>query len=468
MGTQEKGKIRSFFEKAGDAISESGANLKHSSVNMYERLIDQRMVLGLTGLSRSGKSTLVTSLINQLLQFDKASMPGFSPVLGGDLLGVKLHPLEDKDLALFPYQKSYQSLCEPLSAWPDSTVDVSGCLLELRLRRKVSGLNPLKHKEFSFFLEIRDYPGEWLLDLPLMDMSFSRWSTQCHGQCATEPRLSLIGSLLQDLQAINPLDTVDKEILLSLNERYKAFLHNCKSGNTPLSLIQPGRFIIPGNISDKDVLSFIPLFGCATLSDAQLDAADENSYYKYCDRLYKRYVTEIIEPFYKTHFKKIDRQLVLVDVINVLSAGPQYIDDVRQALANITDSFSYGHQSRLRQLFTSKIDQVVFVATKIDQVLSEDHEAVRQLLELLVKQAYRHAAYAGVTPYCEAVAAVRASVETPRGTQNAIMGIQTDGDDVGYVHPKIPYRFPESADEWLQYINSVSYTHLTLPTIYSV
>ncbi len=417
-----------------------------------DRLLDRKLTIGLTGLSKSGKSTLITSLINQLVHHDKSKIPGFSPVRGGELLGVRILPLKDKNLAPFPYEKARNNLCEPNPAWPDSTKDISGCLLELRLTRKPRAINLFKRKNFSLYLELRDYPGEWLLDLPLRDMSFSRWSAQCHALYSSEPRAGLIGNLLLDLQEINPLDLVDEKRIKILNGRFKDFLKKCKMADKSLSQIQPGRFLLHGKIPDKSILGFVPLFGCAKLSEAQLSSAKKNSYYKYCERLYKRYVKELIDPFYKIHFGKIDRQLVLVDVINVLNSGPRYVDDLRQALANISDSFSYGKQSRLRQLFTPKIDKVVFVATKIDQVLSEDHEAVRQLLALLVKQAYSDAAYAGIAPQCEAVAAVRSSAERPVRKQRAILGIDLFGKNIGYRHPKIPSQFPETDKAWKPFL----------------
>ena len=76
----------------------------------YQRLRGQRFCLGVTGLSRSGKSTFITSLINQLLNHDTANLPGFAPVLTERLMGVKLHPPEDTDLKTFDYEESYRTI----------------------------------------------------------------------------------------------------------------------------------------------------------------------------------------------------------------------------------------------------------------------------------------------------------------------------------------------------------------------
>lgn len=469
-------KAPKFFKGAYKKMSE----LTDDGLAGIDKLRDQRFCIGITGLSQSGKSTFITSLINQLLQHKTASLPGFSPVLNERLLNVKIHPLQDKELPLFPYDDAYKGLTNPEPQWPASTQDLSGCLLELRLAQTVSKLNPFGREQFSLFLELRDYPGEWLLDLPLREMSFSRWCAQCSAQYTLLPRSELLGDLLVELQQLDPLKDVDEEHLKQLNLRFIKFLNDCKYNGKSLSLIQPGRFLIPGEIDDPSLLCFIPLLKCGSYTEGQLESAGENSYFKVCTQRYKRYVSELVEPFYKTFFSRIDRQLVLVDVVNALNAGPEYIDDMRQALTNITDSFAYGSQNRLFQLFNPKIDKVVFAATKIDQVVSEDHEAVRKLLVLLVNQAYKNAQHDGVEPQCEATAAVRSSKEIEHDGAQGITGRGADGAAIGYTHPTIPSRIPEGSEwqpflDWtipslkppkgLSYQNSDAIPHIRLDTV---
>lgn len=442
-----EGLVSSVFKKPFKSVRDLADDGISSASAQFDKLRDQRFCIGITGLSQSGKSTFITSLINQLHQHDTASLPGFSPVLTERLLGVKIHPLDNSELPQFPYEEAYRRLATPEPRWPESTQGVSGCLLELRLEKTATKLNPFSRKQFSLYLEIRDYPGEWLLDLPLRDMNYSRWCAQCNAQYTQRPRSEILGDLLDDLQQLDPLAEVDESYLSALNERYVNFLRDCKYNSKSLSLIQPGRFLIPGLVDDPRILCFIPLLKCGSYTEGQLSAAADNSYFKVCESRYQSYIKELVEPFYKAFISRIDRQLVLVDVVNALNAGPDYIDDMRQALANITDSFAYGSQNRLLQLFSSKIDKVVFAATKIDQVLSEDHEAVRQLLSVIVKQAYRSAQHEGVQPICEATAAVRSSKEVKHENERGISGFGVDGAPIGYIHPTIPNRIPEG-DQW--------------------
>jgi predicted YcjX-like family ATPase len=412
-----------------------------------DRLRDRRLCIGVTGLSRSGKSTFITSLTNQLLQHKNASLPGFSPVLSGQLIDVRLHPLETEGLATFPYQSAWGRLCSQPPAWPEPTRDTSGCLLELRLKQKSGRLNPFARDHFSLWLEIRDYPGEWLLDLPLRELSFYDWSLECAQLYAQEPRASLAPQLLAELAQLDPLTEVNPAQLEKLQRDFCAFLGACKQQG--LSQLQPGRFLLPGRDDDPQLLAFVPLLNLTGLAEEQLKGAAATSWYATLQQAYKRYVSELVEPFYKHFFSRIDRQLVLVDVVQALNGGPAHIDDMRAALTRITDSFHYGHQSRLLQLFRPRIDRVLYAATKIDQVISDDHEAVRSFLASLVSDAYRHAEYDGIAPSCEATSAVRCSREVDAGGDRAISGLDAQGKPIGYVHPRFPSRLPD-LEHWQQ------------------
>ena len=136
---------------------------------------------------------------------------------------------------------------------------------------------------------------------------------------------------------------------------------------------------------------------------------------------------------------------MLVDVLTALNSGVLYLDDMRQALSNISDSFSYGSQNRISQLFTPKIDRVVFAATKADQILTKDHLSLVKLLSSLVEQAYETAEYEGIIPEILAVAGVRSSKEVPHDGEPGLSGFDTAGNYIGYVNPSIPTFIPKNA-----------------------
>ncbi|MGB0467316.1 MAG: YcjX family protein [Pontibacterium sp.] len=438
----KKAFIKSTFHDVEEQLGR-GYDVARQELN---RLTTDRLCVGITGLSRSGKSTFITSLINQLKQHEFASLGAFSAAVSGRLMAVKIHPLEDTGLTDFPYGQALSDLSATPPRWPQSTTDISGCLLELKLKNRKGVFSVFKGESRSLFIELRDYPGEWLLDLPLMDMNYAQWCAQCATQFKDEPRRGLLGDLFDELQAIDLLSDFDAEYCQRLRLRYVSFLKACKNGSASLSLIQPGRFLMPGTFEGSELLDFIPMLACGSYSQDQLKAASDNSYFKVLESRFKAYVKQVVVPFYKQFFRPINRQIVLVDVINALNGGPAYINDMRQALANLSDSFSYGRHSALANLFQPEVEQVMFVATKVDQVVSKDHEAVRQLTASLVRQAYQNAAYEGVDPVIEAVASVRSSREIIDKGDAGISGFDLDGRPVGYIHPDIPEKVPSDAE----------------------
>ena len=86
----------------------------------YERLTDQRVGIGVTGFSRSGKTTLITSLVYQLLNHDNAALAAFSPAVQGQILGAQLKSLATADSA-FPYSAGVEQLANVPPLWPKAT-----------------------------------------------------------------------------------------------------------------------------------------------------------------------------------------------------------------------------------------------------------------------------------------------------------------------------------------------------------
>ena len=86
---------KSYLDKASKFVSEHTEQMSTT----LQRLNDRRICLGITGLSQSGKSTFVTSLIDQLINYKTSALSGFSPVLQKRLMGVKLLPLSNKKIA---------------------------------------------------------------------------------------------------------------------------------------------------------------------------------------------------------------------------------------------------------------------------------------------------------------------------------------------------------------------------------
>ncbi|WP_153301597.1 YcjX family protein [Endozoicomonas arenosclerae] len=401
-----------------------------------DRLLDRRICLGITGFSGSGKTTMITSLIHQLRYYPDAALTALPPALQDRLLGVELSPL--RDLPLFPYQEGANALDR--ETWPSATRQESGCLLEIKYRARSHFIPGKKPGVGRLFLEIHDYPGEWLLDLPLLEMSYLDW-------CQQNRQLS--SSLLEDpfvqkLQTLNPLEPVDDFTLNALWQQQLDFLKRCQQQG--MSLIQPGRLLHIAPDSPESAFPFIPLPTLLEPSDEEKANAPDNALYRICEKNYQHYLNQWVKPFYKNTFQRVDRQLVLIDVLRSLNQGQEALDNLRLSLTQVLQSFEYGSNSLIRRLIQPRVDRIVFAASKIDQVLPDQHEQVRSLTASLVRESQRQATFNEVDIRCEAIASVRSTSYTDHQGQKVLKGNTEDGPGL-LMHPPLPEKYPDS-DYW--------------------
>lgn len=80
----------------------------------------------------------------------------------------------------FTYDEGLAQLYGQPPVWPTPTRGVSEIRLALRYRSNDSLLRHFKETS-TLYLEIVDYPGEWLLDLPMLAQDYLTWSRQMTG-----------------------------------------------------------------------------------------------------------------------------------------------------------------------------------------------------------------------------------------------------------------------------------------------
>jgi len=155
--------------------------LRNELNSLVNRGMDKHLRLAVTGLSRSGKTAFITALVNQLLSIHTgARLPLFSAVREERLLGVKRVPQRDFGIPRFTYDEGLAQLYGSPPVWPTPTRGVSEIRLALRFRSRDSLLRHFKETS-TLYLEIVDYPGEWLLDLPMLAQDYLSWSRQMTG-----------------------------------------------------------------------------------------------------------------------------------------------------------------------------------------------------------------------------------------------------------------------------------------------
>lgn len=444
--------LEGLFDKAVHGTLASTKHLmdqgKQRTKIIADKLTDRRITIGMTAQSGAGKTTATTSLINQLLNFDhrNARLAQFSPFSDDRIVETRLLPLEDTSVKMFPYAEAFEAISSDPPRWPAATQTASGCVVALCLRRAAGSL--LGRAHYTVHVEIRDYPGEWLIDLQLLDKDYLQWCNLLKGQYTVAPRKRLLGTLFDALANLDPFAPCDETKLNALHTDFVAFLNRCKK-QRQLSSVQPGRFLLGDPKADPEQMCFIPLLAIPlqNLDRKALQKSPANSYYHVCRRRYQNYIRQLVRPFYKDYFSKIDRQIVLVDVLSALEGGAEYVEDLQLMLKETLHNFHYGYQNRLMNLITPKIDTICFAATKIDQILAQEHENVKQLLGRMVRNVSREVKGSGIKSTCEAISAVNTSHNKIHKDIPTVWGHNLDGDYIGYTHPEIPQRLP-TPEEW--------------------
>lgn len=380
--------------------------LQYELTSLVNRGMDRHLRLAVTGLSRSGKTAFITALVNQLLHVHSgARMPLFSPVREERLLGVKRIPQRDLGIPRFTYDEGLAQLYGTPPSWPTSTRGVSEICLALRYRSNDSLFRHFKETT-TLYLEIVDYPGEWLLDLPMLEQDYRAWSRQMAGLLQgdralwAKPWLTLCADL-------DPLALADENKLAAIAQAYTDYLLRCKTEG--LHFIQPGRFVLPGEMAGAPALQFFPWPDIDRFGENQLAQAGKQSNIGMLHARFNYYCQSVVKNFYKQHFARFDRQIVLVDCLQPLNSGPQAFNDMRLALTQLMQSFHYGKRTLLRRLFSPTIDKLMFAASKADHITADQHANLVSLLQQLVQEAWQNAAFEGISMDCVGLASVQAT-----------------------------------------------------------
>lgn len=421
--------------------------LQNELLSLMNRGADRHLRLAVTGLSRSGKTAFITSLVSQLLNVNSgARLPMFSAVREERLLGVKRVPQRDMGIQRFTYDEGLAQLYGSPPDWPMPTRGVSEMRLALRYRSRESLLRHFKETS-TLYLEIVDYPGEWLLDLPMLAQDYLSWSRQMTGLLQGD-RADWSG-LWQKLCAdLDPLAPADENRLAAIAAAWTDYLLKCKQEG--LHFIQPGRFVLPGDMAGAPALQFFPWPQSTDVNESRLAQADASTNIGTLRARYNYYCQHIVKDFYKNHFLRFDRQIVLVDCLQPLNSGPQAFNDMRLALTQLMQSFSYGQRTLFRRLFSPVIDKLLFAATKADHITSDQHANLVSLLQQLVQDAWQNAAFEGITMDCVGLASVQATqsglVDHNGEKIPALRGHRLTDNEPLTVYPgEVPPRLPGSA-----------------------
>jgi uncharacterized protein len=405
--------------------------------DLADLALDRTLRLAVTGLRGGGKTVFITLAAHHLLQ--PRELPFLVAVQENRLLGARLLPHLAGDLPRFPFEEARAALAAAEPRWPAATERLSALRLQLRfavkgaLRRRLG-----EHRLLN--VQIIDYPGEWLLDLPLLEQDYEAWSaatltaaeTPAHAALARDWR-NFIATLDLDAPAMG--GQVRQAAAL-----YTDYLRRCQDAG--LGLLQPGRFTMPGDLAGSELLEFCPL---------PPGGAARGSLRERMRKRYERYLGTVVEPFYRDHFSRFDRQIVLVDLLGALNRGPACFADTEAALGLVLRSFRYGQGGLLARLFRPRIDTLLFAVSKADHIAHNQHHNLRLLLERMVEGAAGSARFKGLKPSYVALAALRSTdvvrTEHHGQTLSCVRGVLKGEDRETVLFPgEIPPDLPVPED----------------------
>jgi len=384
--------LTDFTGKSTDAVRNAGA--------LAGDLLRPTVRLGVTGLARAGKTVFITSMVHNLLHGGR--MPFFDAMAQGRIERVYLEPQPDDDVPRFAYEDHLAAMTGPDRHWPESTRHISQLRLTIEYgpeafwRRQ---LGPAK-----LHVDIVDYPGEWLLDLALLDMSYEAWSRLALEMAARPERTDTAAAFRRFLGEVDPAGPQDEARAREGARLFTEYLR--ASRDAALGLVgTPGRFLLPGQFEGTPAVTFCPL--------PAPDGAKpgRGTLWAMMARRFESYKSAVVQPFFRDHFARLDRQIVLVDVLSALANGPQAIAEMERALGRILDCFNPGAKSWLELVLGRRIDRLLFAATKADHVHSESHDRLEAILRHMVRAASGRAEGAGAEVDAVALAAVRATRE---------------------------------------------------------
>ncbi len=332
-----------------------------------EHFFNPTIRLGVTGLSRAGKTVFITALIHGLTRGGR--FPVFEPFATGRIARARLEPQPDDAVPRFNYESHVRTLIEE-RRWPNSTVDIS----ELRL--------------------VIDYQRQNGAD--------------------------------RNLATLKAEAREDEQAALTAAKLFTDYLRACRDERFAMSLLPPGRFLMPGTLAGSPALTFAPL----DLPDH--GTAPEGSLWAMMVRRYEAYKDVVVRPFFRDHFSRLDRQVVLVDALSAFNSGPEALVDLEAALAGILDCFRIGRSTIFSSLFRPKIDRILFAATKADHLHHSSHDRLEAVLRRTVAKAVARAEDTGAEIDVVALAAVRATREATvaRGREKlpSILGTPAPGE----------------------------------------
>jgi predicted YcjX-like family ATPase len=309
--------------------------------------------IGVTGLSRAGKTAFLTSIAAALTARRFA-----------------LAPVGASDTPRFDQARHLAKLAADPPAWPERTDAVSILALTTSIPR---GMFPARHLRLEFL----DYPGEWLIDLPLLKQSFSDWSAATLTRLEAANLAPITADFLGFTKGIPAKCAADESVAQAGATLYRRTLNALR--DTGLAFLQPGRHLMPAPGPQPPWMEFFPLTGNSDLKNL-------------LDRRFEAYKDAVRRDLASPLFADVDRLVILADILTALHAGQAAFTDMRAALGAASSALRWnfsvwdaiGALAEFR-LPPKIISRVAFAATKADHVADRQRGNLAALMRSLTE-----------------------------------------------------------------------------------
>lgn len=340
--------------------------------------------IAVSGLRNSGKTVLLTSLINHLKHHDPDLFcigPARSKI---GYLG----DVSSKNGNDFPYD-GYRRRMGKDGCWPEKSVVDAQFKCRIRPSHLIS-------KEV--LLDLRDFPGERFADALMYEKDFSEWSRLLLAWCENDPDYSEEVRPYLDLLGQNGVG--EEEVL----REYRRLL--AKLARLYKPLISPSTFLL-----DREGKQAACRPRDDDYADRYLGVDADRQFAPLSDRFmrnhgeiaarftenFKQYQKQCVTPMIKS-LRGCDRLLFLVDVPAILSSGPGMLHDCLDIIKYLLEAATPGTRNWYADLARDAasylmpakwqpggIRKICFVASKADQMSEHDQGCLISLLQEMTK-----------------------------------------------------------------------------------
>ncbi|MPZ31101.1 MAG: YcjX family protein [Rhodospirillales bacterium] len=416
-----------------DAIASALASASPLSRGSYR--------IAVTGLQRAGKTVFVTSFVHALLHAKDAPVEAFPFFPWRERVrAVELQDLPG--LPRFPYAERLAELVAEPPRWPAPTEGLSGVRVRLRLA-PAPRLDRRLLEPQTLHLDLIDYPGEWLLDLPLLSLDYEQWSAEMEELANSGKRAALSGGWQAQAQALDPTAAEDPFALARIGGAYVDYLKRCRAEG--LSYLQPGRFLAGTTPLESLFFPFSRARGARAGTNGGVLARRYEAYRK------------LVRRFYSLVFGRLRRQVVLVDLLTALQRGQESFADLALATRTVVEAFEELRHPLAAVLPVGRLDRLSLVATKADHITSGQLNNLVGLLRDMLGEPFMraNARQSGLL----AIASVRATTQETRLWQGEalqfVRGVPNGRSDAVEVRPgEIPGQIPDR-ESWASFVFNI-------------